>query len=61
MKATYVNGNRPTAARFMEVPAMGHTFQYYLSMADAFVGKEAPFDPRFLRLLTDWLSDRTRG
>jgi len=61
MKATYVNGNRPTAARFMEVPAMGHTFQHYLSLADAFVGKAAPFDRRFLRLLTDWLSGRARG
>jgi hypothetical protein len=45
----------------MEVPAMGHTFQHYLSMADAFRGKEAPFDPKFLRLLTDWFSERGKG
>ena len=59
--AQYVNANRPTAARFIEVPAMGHTFQHYLSMADAFRGKEAPFDPKFLRLLTDWFSQRGKG
>ena len=59
--AQYVNANRSTTARFMEVPAMGHTFQHYLSMADAFRGKEAPFDPKFLRLLTDWFSERGKG
>ena len=59
--AQYVNANRPGAARFMEVPAMGHTFQHYLSMRDAFRGKEAPFDPKFLRLLTDWFSERGKG
>jgi pimeloyl-ACP methyl ester carboxylesterase len=59
--AQYVNANRPGAARFMEVPAMGHTFQHYLSMADAFRGKEAPFDPKFLRLLRDWFSERGKG
>ena len=37
--AQYVNANRPGAARFIEVPTMGHTFQHYLSMADAFGGK----------------------
>jgi pimeloyl-ACP methyl ester carboxylesterase len=59
--AQYVNANRPTAARFLEVPAMGHTFQHYLSMADAFRGKEAPFDSKFLRLLTDWFGEREKG
>ena len=59
--AQYVNANRPRAARFIEVPTMGHTFQHYLSMADAFGGKEAPFDPNFLRLLTDWFSERGKG
>jgi len=57
----YVNANRPGAARFIEVPAMGHTFQHYLSMADAFRGNEAPFDPKFLRLLTDWFGERGKG
>jgi len=59
--AQYVNANQPSAARFIEVPAMGHTFQHYLSMADAFRGKEAPFDPKFLRLLTDWLSGQGKS
>ncbi|HMF47682.1 MAG TPA: alpha/beta hydrolase [Candidatus Saccharimonadales bacterium] len=50
----YVNANRPGTARFVEVPEMGHTFQHYLSLADAFRDKAAPFDPATLRLLTDW-------
>src|SRR5260370_906504 len=33
--AAYVNANRPGAARFVEVPETGHTFQHYLSFADA--------------------------
>jgi pimeloyl-ACP methyl ester carboxylesterase len=54
----YINANVPSAARFVEVPEMGHTFQHYLSMADAFSGKETPFDPAVLRLLTDWLKEQ---
>jgi hypothetical protein len=55
--AQYVNANRPGAARFVEVPDMGHTFQHYLSFADAFRGKEAPFDPKVVKLVTDWLKE----
>ena len=43
------------AARFVEVPGMGHTFQHYLSFADAFHDKAAEFDPKVLQLVTDWL------
>src|ERR1051325_2266090 len=35
----YINANRSGAARFVEVPDTGHTFQHYLSMADAFQDK----------------------
>jgi len=56
--AQYVNANRPGAARFVEVPEMGHTFQHYLSFTDAFHGKEAPFDPKVAKLLTSWLKER---
>jgi hypothetical protein len=56
--AAYVNANHPGAARFVEVPETGHTFQHYLSFADAFKGKSAPFDPKVLRLLTDWLKQQ---
>src|SRR5260370_4039516 len=56
--AQYVNSNRPGAARFIEVPDMGHTFQHYLSFADAFKGKSAAFDPKALRLLTDWFKEQ---
>ena len=54
----YVNANRPGAADFIEVPEMGHTFQHYLSFADAFPGKEAPFDPKVVHLVTDWLKKK---
>jgi hypothetical protein len=53
--AQFVNTNQPGAADFVEVPEMGHTFQHYLSFADAFRGKEAPFDPKAVHLVTDWL------
>src|SRR5947208_16528406 len=53
--AQLVNANRLGAARFVEVPEMGHTFQHYLSFADAFHGTTAEFDPKVLQLLIDWL------
>jgi len=52
--AAYVSANGEDAFAY-EVPKMGHTFQHYLSLADAFKGKEAPFDPKVIGLLTDWL------
>jgi pimeloyl-ACP methyl ester carboxylesterase len=56
--AQYVNANRPGAARFIEVAEMGHTFQHYLSFADAFHGKSAQFNSKVLRLLTDWFKEQ---
>src|SRR5881275_2945045 len=56
--AAYVNANSPGAARFVEVPEMGHTFQHYLSFADAFHGTTAEFDPKVLELLIDWLKQQ---
>ena len=55
-----VNANVPGAARFIEVPEMGHGGQHYLSMADAFAGKEAPFDPKIIRTMTDWLEQQQK-
>jgi pimeloyl-ACP methyl ester carboxylesterase len=52
--AAYVSANGGDANTY-EVPQMGHTFQHYLSLADAFKGKEAPFDSKVITLLTDWL------
>jgi len=52
--ASYVNANRQLAFSY-EVPQMGHTFQHYLSVADAFKGKEAPFDPKVIGVLVEWL------
>ena len=52
--AAYVSGNGGNAYAY-EVPKMGHTFQHYLNLADAFKGKEAPFDSKVIQLLTDWL------
>ena len=59
--AQYVNTNVPGAARFIEVPEMGHGGQHYLSMADAFAGKQAPFDPKIIRIMTDWLEQQQRN
>jgi pimeloyl-ACP methyl ester carboxylesterase len=52
--AAYVNNNGDLAT-FYEIPQTGHTFQHYLSLADAFKGKRAPFDPKIIGLLADWL------
>jgi len=52
--STYVNKNGDLAS-FYEIPDTGHTFQHYLSLADAFKGKRAPFDPKMIGLLADWL------
>src|SRR2546423_3322108 len=54
--STYVNKNGDLAS-FYEIPDTGHTFQHYLSLADAFKGKKAPFDPKMIGLLADWLQN----
>src|SRR5206468_10138268 len=58
--AQIVNANIPGAARFIEVPEMGHGGQHYLSMADAFAGKQAPFDAKIIRTMTDWLEQQQK-
>jgi hypothetical protein len=58
LMAQYVNANTPGAARFVEVPEMGHTGQHYLSMADAFADKAAPFDSKVIKLLADWFKEQ---
>src|SRR5262245_30637822 len=58
--AQIVNANAPGAARFIEVPDMGHGGQHYLSMADAFADKQAPFDPKIIRTMTDWLEQQQK-
>jgi len=55
--AQYVNKNGDLAT-FYEIPNTGHTFQHYLGLADAFKGKSAPFDPKVIALLTDWLRNK---
>ena len=55
--AKYVNRNGDLAS-FYEIPNTGHTFQHYLSLADAFTGKRAQFDPKLIGLLTDWLNNQ---
>jgi pimeloyl-ACP methyl ester carboxylesterase len=56
--AKIVNANTPGAARFVELPKTGHTFQHYLSMQDAFAGKEAPFDPGVTGVMTAWFKEQ---
>jgi pimeloyl-ACP methyl ester carboxylesterase len=58
--AQYVNANKPGAARFVDVPEMGHTFQHYRSMADAFADKTAPFDSKNITLVTSWLKEQLK-
>ena len=58
LMAEFVNANAPNAARFVEVPEMGHTFQHYRCNADAFADKAAPFDPKMTALVTDWLQQQ---
>jgi pimeloyl-ACP methyl ester carboxylesterase len=58
--AQIVNANVPGAAHFIEVPEMGHGGQHYLSMADAFADKQAPFDPKIIRIITDWLKQQQK-
>src|SRR5947199_23001 len=55
--STYVNKNGDLAS-FYEIPDTGHTFQHYLSLADAFKGKKARFDPKMIGLLADWLQNK---
>jgi pimeloyl-ACP methyl ester carboxylesterase len=54
LMAACVSANGGEAFAY-EIPKMGHTFQHYLSLADAFKGKEAAFDSKVIGLLTDWL------
>jgi pimeloyl-ACP methyl ester carboxylesterase len=56
-----VNANQLGAARLVDLPSTGHTFQHYLSMADAFQGKEAPFDQAVTRVLTEWFKQVREG
>jgi pimeloyl-ACP methyl ester carboxylesterase len=55
--AMYVNRNGDLAS-FYEIPNTGHTFQHFLSLADAFKGKRAQFDPKMITLLADWLNNK---
>ena len=55
--AGYVNKNGDLAS-FYDIPETGHTFQHYLSLADAFKGKRAPFEPKLIGLLADWLRNQ---
>jgi pimeloyl-ACP methyl ester carboxylesterase len=55
--AAYVNKNGDLASVY-EIPETGHTFQHYLSLADAFKGKRASFDPKMIGLLADWLRNK---
>jgi pimeloyl-ACP methyl ester carboxylesterase len=55
--AKYVNKNGDLAT-FYEMPNTGHTFQHYLTLADAFKSKSAPFDPKVIGLLADWLRNK---
>ena len=56
--AQCVNANSPGAARFVEIPAMGHTLQSYTNWADAFANKSSGLNQNGARLIIDWLIDQ---
>jgi pimeloyl-ACP methyl ester carboxylesterase len=49
-----VNLRLPGAAKFVELPATGHTFEHYENAQAAFKFKEAAFDPRNANMIADW-------
>jgi pimeloyl-ACP methyl ester carboxylesterase len=49
-----VNGNVPDVAKFVELPATGHTFEHYADWQAAFKFQESAFDPRNAKLVADW-------
>jgi len=49
-----VNLRLPGAARFVELPATGHTFEHYENELAAFKFKPAAFDPRNASIIADW-------
>jgi pimeloyl-ACP methyl ester carboxylesterase len=53
-----VNRNRPGAARFVELPHTGHTFENYASLEDAYAGRQRPFDESIARLVRDWFTSQ---
>ena len=56
---SYCERKRWRSRAFYEIPETGHAFQHYLSLADAF-RKEAPFDPKIIRSMTDWLEQQRK-
>ena len=56
--AQCVNANSPGAARFVEIPTMGHTLQSYTNWADAFANKSSGLNQNGARLIIDWLIDQ---
>jgi pimeloyl-ACP methyl ester carboxylesterase len=59
--AQIVNANVPGNAHFIDLPNTGHGGQHYLSMADAFADKQAPFDPKIIDMMSDWLEQQQKN
>jgi pimeloyl-ACP methyl ester carboxylesterase len=47
--------NSGGASRFTSLPDTGHTFEHYASEADAFAGRELPFDTATADIIANWL------
>jgi pimeloyl-ACP methyl ester carboxylesterase len=47
--------NSDGASRYMSLPDTGHTFEHYASEADAFAGREQPFNPATAEVIANWL------
>ena len=52
-----VNHQLPGAAKFVELPATGHTFEHYDNVQAAFKFKASAFDPRNANMVADWLRE----
>jgi pimeloyl-ACP methyl ester carboxylesterase len=55
--AAMVNKNAANAARFVEIPNMGHAIGTYASMADAFNDADSANSAQAEQLITHWLTD----
>jgi hypothetical protein len=52
-----VNQRFPGAAKFVELPATGHTFEHYENAQAAFKFKASAFDPRNANMIVDWFRE----
>jgi pimeloyl-ACP methyl ester carboxylesterase len=60
MIVAMVNGNKPGAARFVELPNTGHAFDHYATAEAAARGDALPFDPSGVEMVAKWLQEQAK-